>query len=421
MNMTSKLQSAIDKALVDGHWFAVTMALAPGGLADPEDVLAICDAMRRAYELPEEKRDSNLHELVTFAYSLHGAKACQVYQAHGLPTLIAYFDDLNLRTTTEKQWDTLVHSLRVMIEADSPAALSRLLSAARRPDSQSFFWTVLFRILTNHALRDEILESLSTILPSGFAGKAFVDFANQLCLKGHCKHHPFNSKNGLQLLVSWIEDGDPKRIDYTNSAVVALAFVEGEQRNHALALALDHSHPSIQMEAAWVAGRLGRNAGVKMLANLCLRTDIGAKAMAYLKELGRGDAIPKEASEPDFAAQCELVSWLQHPNEFGRTPDAIELFDTREIQWPPTKDRRRVWLFKYTFLGKDGEEDNVGVGMVGSTTFSLWSETAVNLSAEDIYGLHCCWELQNRKDSRAPAKRSAAAGRAILAKANGWK
>ena len=55
------------------------------------------------------------------------------------------------------------------------------------------------------------------------------------------------------------------------------------------------------------------------------------------------------------------------------------------------------------------------IGLVGSITFALFGETTHNLSAEDIYGIHCCWELESNQDDRAPQKRSANAGRKILA------
>lgn len=141
-----------------------------------------------------------------------------------------------------------------------------------------------------------------------------------------------------------------------------------------------------------------------------------AVAVAYLRELGRSDLIPAVATEPDFAACAEMCGWLTHPMEFGKPPTEIVLFDTRELHWPPTRDRRRVWLFRYRYE-REGEVDE-GLGMVGSVTFALFGETTVDKSAEEVYGLHCAWELQNNKDERAPEDRSAWAGMEILARDN---
>jgi hypothetical protein len=82
-----------------------------------------------------------------------------------------------------------------------------------------------------------------------------------------------------------------------------------------------------------------------------------------------------------------------HPNEFGRPPDQITEYDTRDLYWPPTGDRRRFWLFKYRYQpqGADGQAHE-GIGLVGSTTFALFGEATADLAPEDVYGLHCCWE-----------------------------
>ena len=56
--------------------------------------------------------------------------------------------------------------------------------------------------------------------------------------------------------------------------------------------------------------------------------------------------------------------------------------------------------------------------MVGSDTFALFGEDTAGLSPEDIYGLHCCWELEMNEDPRAPEERTPEAGRRILAEHN---
>ncbi len=99
-------------------------------------------------------------------------------------------------------------------------------------------------------------------------------------------------------------------------------------------------------------------------------------------------------------------------------PDAIELYDTRELYWPPTEDKRQVWLFKYTYNDDDDGEPEDGVGMVGSVTFALFDDSTSELSPEDIYGIHCCWELQMSEDSSAPEDCDPATGCAILARHN---
>ena len=87
-----------------------------------------------------------------------------------------------------------------------------------------------------------------------------------------------------------------------------------------------------------------------------------------------------------------------------------------------------MWLFEYRYLPEDsddqaGDEDEdddegeVGVGMVGGITHSLLDETSPEMPVEDIYALHCCWELAFRLDPRAPEERTVEAGRVLLAAA----
>jgi hypothetical protein len=98
------------------------------------------------------------------------------------------------------------------------------------------------------------------------------------------------------------------------------------------------------------------------------------------------------------------------------------LHDTRERHWPPTNDRRQLWLFRYRYQPsqpEDGSEsddlEDDAVGMVGSITMALFGEPTAELPPEDVYALHCCWELESNNDSRAPCRRSVKAGRKILA------
>jgi hypothetical protein len=180
------------------------------------------------------------------------------------------------------------------------------------------------------------------------------------------------------------------------------------------------------MEGAWASAKLGSSAGVQFLARMCIDPVRGKQAAQYLRELGVEEAIPAQALDPAFQAQLDLTSWLSHPDEFGRPPDEIALMDTRELYWPPTRERRRVWLFRYRYHLPDIESAegqgeallhryDVGVGMVGSITFSLIGETHPDMSAEDIYALHCCWELEHCRDPHAPAERSIKIGRQLLA------
>jgi hypothetical protein len=137
-------------------------------------------------------------------------------------------------------------------------------------------------------------------------------------------------------------------------------------------------------------------------------------AQTYLTELDREEAIPTGAAEPTFSAEAELCDWLSHPHEYGRPPESIRLVDTRRLHWPPTKDERQVWLFEYIYPDAEAPHPAKAVGMVGAITFSLFGETNPEQDPEDVYALHCCWELEVAKDPRTPDVRSVGAGRSLL-------
>jgi hypothetical protein len=202
---------------------------------------------------------------------------------------------------------------------------------------------------------------------------------------------------------------------YAHSSAASLPFISEPSRGQLLALAMDHPDSNVQMEAAWASARIGSESGMKFLVRLCLDRNFSTTARTYLEELGRDDLIPDAANEPAFRAMAEMCDWLSHPQEFGRPPDEIELYDNRELFWPPTNDVRQLWLFKYRFIADSpSESDDCGLGLFGSTTFSLFDETNPDMSPEDAYALHCCWELEINDDPRAPEERTIAAGRAIL-------
>lgn len=341
-------------------------------------------------------------------------------------------DDRPVRETPEDQRGNLpfdiigdLHFILKMFAAyGGEAAIERLIAAAR--DSRltgGFLWSVIFRTLgaedapaaqTNGPRR--VVDALRNPLPTGFTGVAYLDFCNALAHADRLDGpHPFSTEAGVERLRGWLSSSDEEDHSYAHSATAALAFVDRPERGELLALAMDHVDEGVQLEAAYAAAKQGSAGGIRMLADATLeRPHLAQMAAQYLQELDRTEAIPPAFLEPQHLAKCEMAAWLNHPQEFGRPPDALELVDDRTLHWPPTNDERRLFVFRYRYdEGTDGEPD-VGHGLVGSVTFALFGETTGDLSPEDVLGLHCCWELEGNGDPRAPKQRSAAAGRKLL-------
>ncbi|QJX00006.1 hypothetical protein [Frigoriglobus tundricola] len=294
--------------------------------------------------------------------------------------------------------------------------VQRVAETVRRHPDEAI-WETVFGLYgeENHPHGPALVEQLRDPLPDGFAAVVLLDLANTLGRQKRLERHPFDTADGYQRIEAWLTDPDEEHFHSAHSAAAALPFLAAKNRTALAALAMDHPAVRVQMEAAWASAYLGGTAGLKFLARLCEDPRHSLTARRYLDDLGQSDRVPAPVREPDFEAMAQMCQWLAHPSEHGRPPEEIELYDTRELDWPPTNDRRRLWLFKFAYLDSNGNDTGrTGLGLVGSITFSLGGETTADMSPEDAYGVHCCWELEVNDDPRAPKTRSAKAGRKLL-------
>lgn len=421
----SKLQQALARGLQpDGDLVEELNELSDYPITTAGDARAVCEALTALYAAGKADEEefhvsSPLHALTALFQQVDSCEAFEVLAAEGLPELVRTFDEKF--SDPGEEADDLLFILKVFAIYDQPEGIERIVAAAREPlQPDSYLWSVIFAALDEESPHhDRLIDGLRDPLPEGFIAVAFLDYVNGRAIESKLADHPFDTSQGKARLQGWLASADEEEASYARSATVSLPFVSNPERDQLLALAMDHREPEIQMEAAWASARLGSEGGVTMLARLAADANYSSVACEYLRELGRQDAIPREAQQPDFMAQAEMCQWLAHPQEFGSPPDAIELVDHRVLFWPPTDDRRPVWLWKYRYQPwEEDEEEQVGIGMVGSVTFALFGESTADLSAEDVYALHCCWELQCNEDPRAPEERTVEAGRKLLAEQN---
>jgi hypothetical protein len=228
-----------------------------------------------------------------------------------------------------------------------------------------------------------------------------LDLANRLVAAGRLRPHPAAAR--LDRLGRYLEADDENRYDAAISACYALAFIQGPEALALLEQATQHPDPMVRLEAQFARSRHGVPGAAESLAKATLEPAVAQRARKYLKELGKAHLIPEEANDPVLLAKAEMVSWLMHPNEFGEEPESIELWDRRVLDWPPTGDRRELFLFHYRYPTWGDEEPERGVGLVGSETFSLMNETKPppEGTPEEAYVAHSLWELQQQGDPRA--------------------
>jgi hypothetical protein len=294
--------------------------------------------------------------------------------------------------------------------------LNRIVFAARTLP-EGYLWSVIFgQIAADDEAFEVVHAALCEPLPRGFAAVAYLDACNSRCREEKLAKHPFDTPEGHSMLRGWLT-GDEE--SFAHSATGAVPFIASGVGGELLAVALGHANIAVRMEAAWASARLGDPNAVARLIGWCDRPETCWRAEECLRQLGFEDQIPDAAKTPEFRALSEMAQWLEHPSEFGRAPDELELADAREMYWPPTDDRRVVYAVRYLYRAADaGETDDAGYGMVGSVTFALFGEATAVLTPLQVYALHCCWELEMNEDRRAPAKRSVEAGMALLRKHN---
>lgn len=365
---------------------------------------------------------SLLNPLLTSFQRAETEAAEQALRERGIPLLLETYDrklaELDAHPAAGEGYDAradeLLFILKIFAIYVGRPQTDRIAAAALRPlDPDGFMWSIVLRELAS-ATDCGAVDRLAATELAGFIRIAFLDYANYRARHGLIAAHPFDTYEGRSQLRVWLESRDPDDYSYAHSAAASLPFIDRREAEALAPLTDDHADVAVQMEGAWARAKLGDAAGVARLSQLSSHPSYASRAQAYLTELDRRDAIALEADDPDFRAMAEMAEWLAQPAEFGRAPDELEQIDSREIFWPPTDDTRQVWLFRYRY--DDGDEPAEGRGMVGSVTFALVGESTADETPEDIYALHCCWELGMRDDPRAPKTRSVDAGRRLL----GW-
>jgi hypothetical protein len=142
------------------------------------------------------------------------------------------------------------------------------------------------------------------------------------------------------------------------------------------------------------------------------------EAKALLRQLKANTLDRSAVTDPASRAIVEFADWLAFPTELGEYPDEIDVIDARALHWPPAGGKTTsLTLLRYRMFDTSGlEPDDVGVGLVGGVTFSMFSYENHQRPPEDAYAIHCYWEcaqaeLVSESDSVSPDQ----VGRAIAA------
>jgi hypothetical protein len=394
-------------------------------ITDQREALALCSVLSDFPFLVGDGRPDKssslgpLHSLVALFQQVTDEESLETLTKQGVPELIRIFDQRAFLPPARS--DEFLFILKVLAMYRVREGTDRVIHALREGyEPDAFLWPiVLAQFESGHPDAIYLVEKVRDIFPrKDFTSIGFLDLSNQLTAEGVLHQHPFDTDTGIAFLEDILRDADPEKASYAQSAVISLPFVTEPARGRLLGLAHQYADPTVELEVLSVGAKLGIGEDIRRLSELCRDPKLSASARAYLNDLGLEQHVPAEARDPDFEALAEMCRWLAHPMEYGSPPDDVELYDSRTLFWPPTGDRRRLWLVAYRYRGEKDKSGDAGIGMVGSVTWAMVDEATPRPPPEDIYALHCWWELQAPDAPETPLDERIPAGRAILAQRN---
>ncbi len=407
--------------------------------AQAQAVLRALTSLSREHEASTESYNSVEYEVTNLFFHAYDndSPAHFMLWRHGIPELISLYDKLRLRQeqatqagqpVDEERVDDLIMMLAVMARYQTREGTDCVLEAAQSGYGEScYYWyTVFSHYSLDHPHAERLFWELRKKLPTGNIAAQLLSVANSIALENEDFVHPFSTPVGLLRLKQWlsseVSDADQGygTEDPAYDAAIALAFVDVAEREIVLEIAARHSSTSVRLEAAWAAAHAGLESGFERLVEYARDVHTSALAQAYLEEFERSDLIPVEALEPKFAAMAEFSKWLQDEFELARVPDELEVLDQRELKWlsseynlrdysytndfnsisnndpstdPGTDEPILLSVVRYRAAGSTPlDDDETGVGLVGSMTWSFYSDDIEQLPVEDIYGVHYTFE-----------------------------
>jgi hypothetical protein len=431
----SPLELVLEKGLAAGGNLSQELAaLGDYPVETAQDAEAVCAALRKLSDsfIPvavqpgaehcESGTCSNapLHPLASLFQDAETDEAFTVLQSQGLPILLEIFDK-RLPHAFADEGEDLIFLLKIFVVYGYEPGMQRIVAALRQPlDHNLFVWGVLFETVHDeHPDRKFICDQLREPLPTGFAGVAYLDMVNNMAERGEAQPHPFDTPAGIELLRQWAISDLPEESSYAQSVAHAIPFLTRPERAELLEILNEHDDRLVQVDAAYAAAKLGDAEALNKLTALSEDASVSYFACQYLRQLQRDDLISETARNPHFQAVAEMCAWLSQPDAYGEIPDEIEIFDHRVAKWAPTNDERPLWLMKFIYAADPSDPEDfpeTGIGLVGAETGVLFDETNSDQTPEEIYALHCCWELEQNGDERAPEVHSVEEGLKIL----GW-
>ncbi|OYP34167.1 hypothetical protein [Rhodopirellula sp. MGV] len=298
------------------------------------DAFAIVEALRSvSRQIARSNSTATIEDLPVFCLAALfqdiesvDVPAFEIMATEGIAELIQIYDEM-LHLDTEAHISDLLFMLKIFAMYGSKPGSERIIKAVKRPLApENYMWgPVLQMFSSDHPSVRSILQRIATPIPPGFIAVSLLDVGNVNSLEHQIEPHPFDTKDGISQLRSWICSSDPDEFSYAHSATAALPFLSSGDRDELLNLSMQHADVGVQIEAAWAAAKLGRSEGIDALVRYCHDVSHSERASHYLQELDLAENIPAETQDETFRARATFANWLAHPNELGSPPDEVEV------------------------------------------------------------------------------------------------
>lgn len=334
----------------------------------------------------------DLYTLVFFFRNTGTREVSEIFNREGIPLLVELFDLYVFKNDAPPAaYDPDMLILVTCAIYDSETGHDLIARAIRDAyKEERSIWSVIIGEISADEKKSAYLTNvLRDYIPEGPLLVPYLDMVNLHAIEGGIDRHPFASEKGCNVLKALLENTDPGEYNGAVSAATAIPFLDRVDRAFLLDIAVHHPDVNVMIEGAWSGVKSGLKIYADLLVLFAKDYRYNWKAERYLRELGLADMIPPETAEEDFRALAEMCGWLSHPLEYGAPPDEAVIIDKRTLYWPPVKEKRSMYLIRYTYKNRSGDRpDETGIGCVGSKTYALFGvDGLLSMTPPELYAL----------------------------------
>ena len=288
------------------------------------DAEAVCRVLARCVgDATSLAGETSLQALIGLFQDVEGpdCPAFETMVQQGVPILI---DLVNAGCVAESGIDPehVLFALKILAVYGTTEGTDAVIRAARQPfEADSYWWHLILQAYgEGHPESGRLFQALSEKLPEDFLAFSLLDSANAALGRGTCDEHPFDTEVGHDHLEKWLTERDHGHFTYAIGAAAALPYLARPARDRLMAIAWDHPSDKVRLEAAKSSAKLVREAGIDAWPGIASMLITAQRALEYLEELNRDDAVPPKAFDPDFAPWLSFRDGWLIPTSWARPP-----------------------------------------------------------------------------------------------------